>query len=260
MKDEPKYGFWPYMLPFAVFMVISMFEPRFPTQQQDVLAADLGAGAESAAADEYVVQERKSLATRFFVIYGIKVLVTSALLVYFAGLYLKQFPVSVTAWSVVTGVAGFFVWIGICSLGLETYLAGWFTGEFTSPRSQFNPFAQLPDQSALWTFLAIRFLGLVVMVPVCEELFLRGFLMRFVESPNWWTISLSRLSTRTMLVAPAYGILTHPTEALAAVVWFSLVTWLVNHTGRLWDAVVAHAITNLMLGVYICLYSQWQLW
>ena len=50
------------------------------------------------------------------------------------------------------------------------------------------------------------------------------------------------------------------TEALAAIAWFSLVTWLVNRTGKFWDAVVAHAVTNLLLGIYVCTYSQWQLW
>ena len=207
-----------------------------------------------------VIQERKSLARRFFITYGIKVLVTSAALVFFAGLYLRQFPLSVTFWSLLVGVIGFFVWILLCSLGFETWLAGALFGEVSSHRSQFNPFAQLPDQFELVTFLAIRFVGLVLMVPICEELFLRGFLMRFVESPNWWTIHLSRLSTRTLLVAPVYGVLTHPTEALAAIAWFSLVTVLVSRTGRFWDAVVAHAVTNLMLGIYICMYSQWQLW
>ena len=52
MSKEPKFGFWPYILPFTFFMVISLFEPRFPNQQQDVLAAELGIDAEASEADE----------------------------------------------------------------------------------------------------------------------------------------------------------------------------------------------------------------
>ena len=93
-----------------------------------------------------------------------------------------------------------------------------------------------------------------------EELFLRGFLMRYVQSPDYRAVSMSQLGFRAMLVAPLYGGLTHPTEAIAAVAWFSLVTWLVARTGKFWDAVIAHGTTNLLLGLYVCLFSQWQLW
>ena len=43
----------------------------------------------------------------------------------------------------------------------------------------------------------------------------------------------------------------HPAELLAAAVWFSLVTWLMLRTPSIWDCVVAHATTNLLLGLYV---------
>lgn len=260
MSDQPRYGMWPYILPFMAFMLISMFEPDFPTMDQDVVEVSQAAEETLSDADRYALNERNETANRFFLVYGLKVLLTTGLLVYFARVYLQQFPLSATWLSVAVGGFGILVWVGLCLPGWERQVLEWFSGSDASLRSHFNPFAQLPEAWQLYAFLAIRFFGLVIMVPICEELLLRGLLMRYFESPDWWTVNLGRLSFRTMLVAPVYGLLTHPGEALAAIAWFSLVTWLVHRTGKFWDAVVAHAVTNLLLGLYVCIYSQWQLW
>jgi membrane protease YdiL (CAAX protease family) len=53
--------------------------------------------------------------------------------------------------------------------------------------------------------------------------------------------------------------MTHPGELLAAAIWFSLVTWLMVRTKNIWDCVIAHAITNLLLGIYVVSFSRWQL-
>ena len=51
----------------------------------------------------------------------------------------------------------------------------------------------------------------------------------------------------------------HPGELLAAFVWFSMVTWLMVRTRNIWDCVVAHAVTNLLLGIYVVTTGNWQL-
>ncbi|MGI9516426.1 MAG: CAAX prenyl protease-related protein [Pirellulaceae bacterium] len=261
MSEQPKYGFWPYVLPFLAFMVISMAEPGFPAEQDDVLADVVAGAAETAdSSDEYVQRERRQRTQRFFLVYGFKVLVTTGFLVWFWKRYLGQFPWSFTWWSILVGVIGIFVWVGLAELGVEDFLLGLVGAGDTFSRSQFNPYGQLPEGWQLTGFLALRFFGLVIMVPICEELFLRGFLMRYAQSPEWWEVRLNQLTVRTMLVAPLYGLLTHPGEALAAIAWFSLVTWLVTRTGKFWDAVIAHAVTNLLLGLYVCRFEQWHLW
>jgi CAAX protease family protein len=61
-------------------------------------------------------------------------------------------------------------------------------------------------------------------------------------------------------VGTAVPMLMHPGELLAAFVWFSLVTWLMTRTRNIWDCVAAHAVTNLLLGIYVVTQHQWQLW
>ena len=245
-------------------MLISMLEVRFPSESQDEIFADAAVQASEDAplsdGERYVLAERRTKTQWFLWVYSLKVVVTSGLLIWFWRVYVRDFPLAASWLAVPVGAVGVVVWVFFCDLGLESIIMDWFTSGDMAIRSQFNPFSQLPQGWQLYFFLFTRFFGLAVMVPICEELLLRGFLMRYFENPEWWTVSLSRLSFRTLLVAPAYGALTHPTEALAAIAWFSLVTWLVQRTGNFWDAVIAHAVTNFLLGLYVCYYAQWHLW
>jgi CAAX prenyl protease-like protein len=265
MHPQTEHSPLPFILPLLAFMLIGMLEPGFalPSAEQPVSAQAASPpkpDSVSEANEAYVRDRQFRTAVNYCLVYAIKTLVTCSILFWFWRVYHRSFPVSATFWSVVVGGIGVVVWIALCQMQLEQKLFDWFRAEAEGTRSQFNPFAELPGAALLLSFLTLRFFGLVVMVPVCEELFLRGFLMRYIQSPEWWTVSLGRLSTRALLVAPLYGALTHPGEFIAAIVWFSLVTWLVYRTGKFWDAVIAHAVTNLLLGIYVCLYGQWQLW
>ena len=51
----------------------------------------------------------------------------------------------------------------------------------------------------------------------------------------------------------------HPGELAAAFVWFSMITGLMVTTRNIWDCVAAHATTNLLLGIYVVSFNQWQL-
>ncbi|MEQ1903390.1 MAG: CPBP family glutamic-type intramembrane protease, partial [Pirellulaceae bacterium] len=110
-------------------------------------------------------------------------------------------------------------------------------------------------------FLVFRFFILAIAVPIAEEWLLRGFLARYVDGGDrWFDIKLSTISLSAMAVLIAFSVLSHPHEAMAAVVWFSLINWLMKRTGNLWDCVAAHAVTNLLLGVFILSTDQWRLW
>ena len=97
-------------------------------------------------------------------------------------------------------------------------------------------------------------------MPIIEEFFLRGFLMRFVVRDDWWEVPFGQVTPLAAVVGTAVPMLMHPAELLAAVVWFSLVTWLMVRTKNIWDCVAAHAVTNLLLGIYVVTQHQWQLW
>jgi hypothetical protein len=168
-------------------------------------------------------------------------------------------PFRVTIWSIVVGVVGIFVWVGLWWLDKQYFhLGNWLA---TGAREAFNPYEELKsDPRWMKQFLAIRFAGLVLVVPIVEEFFLRGWLMRYIDDPAWDEIPLG-LATRLSIIGVAiYGAISHPAEPLAAVAWFSMVTWLYLKTKSIWDCVVAHTVTNLLLGLFVIWTGSWDLW
>jgi uncharacterized protein len=175
----------------------------------------------------------------------------------------RVFDRRVTVWSLVVGVVGIFAWVGLWKLQGQLLLhtpaalRGWLD---LGARSAYNPLAELASRPALaYGFLAIRLFGLTVIIALAEELFLRGFLMRFFVRPDWWNVPFGEVNTSALVVGTFVPMLMHPAELLAAAVWFSLVTWLMIKTRSLWDCVVAHATTNLLLGCYVIWSGEWTL-
>jgi CAAX prenyl protease-like protein len=110
-----------------------------------------------------------------------------------------------------------------------------------------------------YAFLAIRFFGLVAVVPLMEEFFLRGFLMRYFIDYDWWKVPFATVTPIALITGTAVPMLMHPQELLAAFVWFSMVTWLMVRTKNIWDCVVAHAVTNLLMGLWVLYSGDWWL-
>jgi len=130
----------------------------------------------------------------------------------------------------------------------------------TPSRAAFAPFAAFgADSAAAWAFLLVRGLGLVVVAPLVEELFLRGFLMRYVVDEDFWRVRFGTLTAGAAGACAAYAALSHPAEAVAAVVWFSTVSGIAAATRRPIDCVLAHAATNLALGGYVLASGAWWL-
>ena len=191
----------------------------------------------------------------------LRVLAMSAVVLTFASALRRMFPLQMDHWGLVVVILGAVLWIGICHLQLERSLFGLLgAGDWLPDRDGVNPWQVYPDAGQRFWFLVSRFSLLAVCVPVAEELFLRGFVMRAVEFEAWDSTPLNRIGRTGLLVGTLYGVATHPAELFAAAVWFSLVTWLMVKTGKFWNCVLAHAVTNLLLGIYVCWFSQWHLW
>lgn len=188
------------------------------------------------------------------------VAVTSLLLVGWRD-FLRSFPWRVSWQTIPLGILGCALWVGICQLGWEQSVAsslgldGWL-----AERRATDPAVRFPVPAAWLTFLILRFSILAILVPIAEEIFLRGLLLRYQVRYDWWNVSMAQLSWWSVPIAAGYGVLTHTGEILAAILWFGGVSIWVKWKDRFWDAVAIHAVTNLTLGIYVMLFQQWQLW
>ena len=157
-------------------------------------------------------------------------------------------------WPPLLGLALVIPWIVLAALQREAGWAG------LGARAGFDPFRPFLGEAGGWAFLAVRFTGLVLVVPIAEELFLRGFLMRYVIDEAFWKVRFGTLTAASMIACTLYAVLTHPGEAIAAAGWFGIVSGVAASTRRPIDAITTHAATNLALGVYVVSTGAWWLW
>ena len=125
----------------------------------------------------------------------------------------------------------------------------------------FDPTVFSASPLLYWLTVAARFARLVVVVPLVEEIFWRGFLMRFLIREDFSKIPLGAYDRRSFFgVAGVFMIVHSMPDWPAAFLTGILYNGLLVHTKSLGACVAAHAITNLGLGIYIMATRQWGFW
>lgn len=115
-------------------------------------------------------------------------------------------------------------------------------------------------QPARVGWIVIRVLAAVITVPIAEELAFRGFLIRRMISPDFESIDPKAFTWIALLVSSlAFGVL-HGQRWIAGALAGALYALALLRHGRIGDAIVAHAITNALLAVWVLIGSRWYLW
>lgn len=211
-------------IPFVVFMVLLALRGYLP----DTLGLD----------------------TRW--IYGGQALIVAGLLAYYwrsyGELVRQNLPdARETGWAVVVGIAVFALWVQLD--------APWM--QLGSATASFVPLDA--DGQLIWPLIALRLIGAALVVPVMEELFWRSFLMRWVQNPAFERVDPQTVGIKAIVLSTFVFTLAH-TLWLAAIVAGLAYAWLYRRTGKLWTAVIAHAVTNAMLGVWVIRTGRWEFW
>ena len=215
-----------FMLPMAVFLVLQ------------TLAGVLRkpGGSWWLAAPEYWV-------------YPAQTLICGALLIWFWRAYDFRAPRRIL-FALAIGVLVFALWIAPQQFfGFAPRLVG------------FDP-EIFPGQPALyWATVAGRFLRLVIVVPLVEEIFWRGFVLRYFINEKFTEVPIGSFSWFSFaFVTLGFGFTHSPADWIAALVTGALYNLVAYRTRSLASCVVAHAATNLLLGIWIMATRQWGFW
>jgi CAAX prenyl protease-like protein len=173
------------------------------------------------------------------------------------------------AWSwpaAAAGVAVFILWVGLDGLypGLNdifTYIGlekpAVKDGPATSP---WNPHQQFGHNSPLaWVMIGTRLVGSTLVVPPLEEVFYRSFVYRSLVRSDFEKVPLGAVRPIPIALTALIFAVNHQ-EWLAALLCGLIYQGLVCWKKRLGDAITAHAITNLLLGVWVVWRGAWNFW
>ncbi len=161
---------------------------------------------------------------------------------------------------VLVGMVGIAAWIALSHLHLESWVSQWLP-DFLKPgdRVSYNPFENLKSAGAIWGFVFVRVIGIAIIVPIIEEIFWRGFLLRWLIDPGWEKIPIGTYTLSSCMWVTLLFALAHP-EWLAAAAYCLLLNGLLYWKRDLWLCVVAHATSNFLLAVYVLTSGAWWLW
>jgi CAAX prenyl protease-like protein len=131
-----------------------------------------------------------------------------------------------------------------------------------SPRLEgFNPDQFATQPVGYWATVALRFLRLVVVVPLVEEIFWRGFLLRFLVDEDFERVAFGAFSWLSFIVVALIFALSHTrADWPAAAITGMLYNIVAYRTRSLSTCVLTHATTNLLLGLWIMKTGQWGFW
>lgn len=105
-----------------------------------------------------------------------------------------------------------------------------------------------------------RAIRAILIVPIVEELFWRGWLMRWLINPNFLAVPLGTFVpfafvATALLFASEHG----PYWDVGLLAGLAYNWWMIR-TRNLGDCVLAHAVTNGLLSTHVVLNEQWQYW
>jgi CAAX prenyl protease-like protein len=159
--------------------------------------------------------------------------------------------------SILLGLAVFVVWIGPdliapawrTSVLFNNSVVGHPAGN-TTPVSKNDP-----------VFLFFRIATSVIAVPVLEELFWRGWLMRWlIDGHDFRRVPLGKYAPMAFWVTAVLFAAEHGSFWDVGLLTGAIYNWWMVRTRNLWDCILAHAVTNAALAAWVVLAGQWQYW
>jgi CAAX prenyl protease-like protein len=205
-----------------------------------------------------MIESRGWLGLRYEAVYTTKIAVVAGALWAFRRQY-PPFSPSGFELAAVLGAAGLMVWLAFDWLqsaipGLQPLIEAIMSGN----RAGYDPFSG-EATVARAAFIVVRLVGLVLVVPIMEEVFWRGFLARYLIADDFRNVEQGTFTPFSFTVVTVAFASVHP-EVLASLAWAVMINWLYRKTANLWACVVMHAVTNGLLGGYILATGNWRLW
>jgi len=191
-------------------------------------------------------------ATTLYYLYPVKTVAVGYLLYRYRGEYQELR---------IKDLANFSSTLAACGIGLVVFVLwvnmDWTASVAAAPRG-FNP-TLLPAGATRIVLTLFRICGAVLVVPLMEELFWRSFLIRFLIDRDFAKIRIGAFTWTSFLITTVLFGLEH-TYILAGMMAGAMFNLVLYKTRSLAQCVLAHAITNLALAVYVIATSKWHFW
>jgi uncharacterized protein len=187
-------------------------------------------------------------------LYLIRFLIVAVLILTVSRPYLSLRPSAPMA-SIVIGIAVFLIWIGPDAL--FGYRHFWLfenrlTGSATSSLA--------PELKNNLAFILLRSAGSFLLVPILEELFWRGWMMRWLIDMDFLKVPLGKYVPSVFWIVAILFASEHGPYWEVGLAAGIIYNWWLIRTRNLADCILGHAVTNAVLAGYVLVTDRWQYW
>lgn len=169
----------------------------------------------------------------------------------------RVIPTSAPRWpvSIAVGLGVFVLWIAPDAL-FPAWRSHWLFQNAIAGRIK----TSIPPAELTTLMLVLRTARAAVLVPIIEELFWRGWLVRWLQDARFDRVPIGRFTpmafwATTLLFAAEHG----PFWEVGLIAGAIYNLW-IRKSKSLGDAIIAHATTNLSLSVYVIVRGNWSYW
>jgi exosortase E/protease (VPEID-CTERM system) len=234
-----------------------------------------GLGTVSGASEHLVEQPGESPAIRAYLLPFLAILVAASVSKLASGTFDWLYPLRFVAaaialwyfWPELKKLNWRFGWFGLAT-GVAVFLLwiapSWWAHQHSASSLRAELWALSP--TARWAWIAFRVAAAVVTVPIAEELAFRGYLARRLISREFDQVSFTGLTALSICLSSVVFGLEHMKNltdwqhlmlgTLAGLAFAAVLRW----RGRMGDAVVAHALSNLLLAAWVLGFGDWAQW
>ena len=155
--------------------------------------------------------------------------------------------------AVALGLIAIIVWVGTDPFypGMTKLMDG-------NPSVPFDP-TSIKPVAWRYVFIGFRVFGAVVVVAFMEEIFWRGFLIRWLDSNDFKRVPVGACSWKSFGITVVLFGLEHE-QWLAGMVCGALYNWLYCRRKDLFSCVLAHATSNAALAAWVLWRGDWKFW
>lgn len=223
MKDILRHPATPYVAPFAIFLAFLVLQPQL---------AALGEAE-----------------------FPLRVAILAGVIWYFSRGVL-DFRCKAPVASILFGLAVFALWIAP-----DVLFPGWRQHWLFSNSITGGVKTSIPEGLTFSPLvLVFRTLRAALIVPIVEELFWRGWLMRWLIKDDFEKVPLGTYHPKAFWITAVLFAVEHGPYWEVGLVTGVLYNWWMVRTKSLGDLILVHGVTNLALSLYVIYARQWQYW
>lgn len=167
--------------------------------------------------------------------------------------------------AIVSGVAAAALWVKgqhlLNGIHVGDYRLGSRLFFYPGHAKPYNPHVDFGDGTLFWVYAILKITRACTVVAIVEELFWRGFILKaFVNWHRPENVPLGTFTWRAMIGSALLSTIQHPDA------WgVSIACWLFFNSLFFWKRsllmlMITHAVTNLVLYVYVLREGDWQFW